>query len=154
LPRPADLRDMIVAKANGEAYDADALGRRLKSAVAEVVRQQAGCGIDCVNDGELSKTNFTDYVRWRVTGYVQRPPAGPRRLTLPARDETKFAGYFEVNPRARPVGPPTMPVCVEQLRYTGQADIAADIANFKAALAGVDIAEAFLPANSPGTIEH
>ncbi len=154
LPRPDDLREMVVAKANGAPYDAGALGRRLKSAVAETVRHQAQCGLDCVNDGELSKTNFTDYVRWRIAGYVSRPSAGPRRLSITARDETKFAGYFAANPRVRPVGPPTMPVCVEKLRYTGQADLAADLANFKAALDGVDVAEAFLPANSPGTIEH
>jgi 5-methyltetrahydropteroyltriglutamate--homocysteine methyltransferase len=154
LPRPADLREMVVAKANGEPYDAAALDRRLRSAVAETVQHQAQCGLDCVNDGELSKTNFTDYVRWRIAGYDERPSAGPRRLSITARDETKFADYFAANPRARPVGPPTMPVCVGKLRYTGQADLAADIANFKAALSGVDVAEAFLPANSPGTIEH
>ena len=154
LPRPDDLRAMVVAKANGEPYDAGALDRRLKSAVAETVRHQAQCGLDCINDGELSKTNFTDYVRWRIAGYASRPSAGTRRLSITARDETKFAGYFAANPRARPVGPPTMPVCVEKLRYTGQADLAADLANFKAALDGVNVAEAFLPANSPGTIEH
>jgi 5-methyltetrahydropteroyltriglutamate--homocysteine methyltransferase len=154
LPRPADLREMVVAKANGNPFDPAALDRRLRSAVAEVVRQQVACGLDCVNDGELSKTNFTDYVRWRIAGYVERPSAGPRRLSITARDETKFADYFAVNPRARPVGPPTMPVCVEKLRYVGQADLAADIANLKAALAGTNVGEAFLSANTPGTIEH
>lgn len=154
LPRPADLREMVVARASGDAYDAEALAARLKSAVADVVQQQVECGLDSVNDGELSKTNFTDYVRWRIAGYVERPSAGPRRLSITARDETKFADYFQTNPRARPVGPPTMPVCVEKLRYTGQAEIAADIANLKAAVAAVNVAGAFLPANSPGTIEH
>ncbi|HXC92225.1 MAG TPA: cobalamin-independent methionine synthase II family protein [Stellaceae bacterium] len=154
LPRPRDLREMVVAKASGAPHDQEALARRLRSAVAEIVRRQAECGLDCVNDGELSKTNFTDYVRWRIAGYVERPSEGPRRLSITARDETKFADYFVANPRARPVGPPTMPVVVEKLRYTGQAELAADIANFKAALAGVEVAEAFLPANSPGTIEH
>ena len=154
LPRPADLRDVVVAKANGEAYDAGVLAARLKAAVTDVVRGQAECGIGCVNDGELSKTNFTDYIRWRMAGYVERPSPGPRRLSITARDKTKFADYFAAHPRARPVGPPTVPVVVEPLRYTGQSEIAADIANFKAALGGVNVAEAFLPANSPGTIEH
>jgi 5-methyltetrahydropteroyltriglutamate--homocysteine methyltransferase len=154
LPRPDDLREMVVAKVNGEPYDNRALDRRLKSAVAEIVRQQSACGLDCVNDGELSKTNFTDYVRWRIAGYVTRPCAGPRRLSITARDETKFADYFAANPRARPVGPPTMPVCIDKLRYTGQAELAADIANLKAALDGTNVAEAFLSANTPGTIEH
>jgi 5-methyltetrahydropteroyltriglutamate--homocysteine methyltransferase len=154
LPRPPDLRDLVLAKANGAPYDPAALAARLKSAVADVVRQQAECGLDCVNDGELSKTNFTDYVRWRIAGYVARPSPGPRRLSITARDEAKFPGYFAANPRARPLGPPTMPVCVEKLRYVGQADVAADLANFKAALATVNVAEGFLPANTPGTIEH
>jgi 5-methyltetrahydropteroyltriglutamate--homocysteine methyltransferase len=154
LPRPVDLREMVVAKATGAPYDAARLGARLKEAVAEAVRRQAECGLDSVNDGELSKTNFTDYVRWRIAGYVERPSAGPRRLSITARDETKFAEYFEAHPRARPLGPPTLPVCVEPLRYTGEADLAADIANLKAALADVAVAEGYMSANSPGTIEH
>src|SRR2546423_3865893 len=54
LPRPADLRAMVVAKSAGEAYDAAALDRRLAEAVAETVRRQQGCGIDVVKDRELS----------------------------------------------------------------------------------------------------
>src|ERR1700723_1102557 len=56
LPRPPDLREMVLAKANGEPYDPTELDERLKSAVAEAVRRQVESGIDCVNDGELSKT--------------------------------------------------------------------------------------------------
>jgi 5-methyltetrahydropteroyltriglutamate--homocysteine methyltransferase len=154
LPRPPELRDMVLAKANGTAVDPAAYDTRLRAAVAETVRAQVDAGIDCVNDGELSKTNFTDYVRWRIEGYETRPWSGPRRLSIIARDETKFAGYFEANPRMRAVGPPSMPVCVAPLRYAGHADLAKDLDNFKAALAGVNVAGAFLPANTPGTIEH
>jgi 5-methyltetrahydropteroyltriglutamate--homocysteine methyltransferase len=60
LPRPADLRALVVAKSAGESYDAAALDQRLGEAVAEIVRQQIACGIDIVNDGELSKFNFND----------------------------------------------------------------------------------------------
>ena len=123
LPRPADLRAMVVAKSAGEAHDAAALDRRLGEAVAETVRKQRDCGIDVVNDGELSKFNFTDYVRDRIAGYETRPSSGRRRLSIIARDEKKFAGYFAANPRAQSVGPPTMPVCVGPLRYVGQADL-------------------------------
>jgi 5-methyltetrahydropteroyltriglutamate--homocysteine methyltransferase len=154
LPRPPDLRDMIVAKATGQPYEPAAFDRRLKAAVADIVKQQAECSLDIVNDGELSKTNFTDYVRWRIAGYEARPGTGPRRLSITARDEARFAEYFAANPRARPLGPPTNPVCVAPLRYTGQADLKADLDNFGAALNGVEVAGAFLPANTPGTIEH
>jgi 5-methyltetrahydropteroyltriglutamate--homocysteine methyltransferase len=154
LPRPADLRAMVVAKSAGEPFDAAALDRRLGQAVAETVRHQAECGIDIVNDGELSKFNFTDYVRGRIAGYELRPNTGRRRLSIIARDEKKFAGYFAANPRAQSLGPPTMPVCTAPLRYIGQAELQKDLDNFRAALAGVAVAGAYLPANTPGTIEH
>src|SRR6266853_562392 len=123
LPRPADLRAMVLAKSAGEPYDAVALDRRLGEAVAETVRRQQGCGIDVVNDGELSKYNFTDYVRLRIAGYETRASTGRRRLSIIARDEKKFAGYFAANPRTQSLGPPTMPVCVAKLRYVGQAEL-------------------------------
>src|SRR5437762_5673095 len=154
LPRPADLRELVVARTNGQPYDAAALDRRLTEAVAEVVKQQIECGLDIVNDGELSKFNFTDYVRERIAGYELRSSSGRRRLSIIARDEKKFAGYFAANARAQSLGPPTMPVCVAPLRYVGQADLKKDIDNFTAALTGMSPAGAFLPANSPGTIEH
>ncbi|HUB11547.1 MAG TPA: cobalamin-independent methionine synthase II family protein [Acetobacteraceae bacterium] len=154
LPRPQDLREMVAAKASGATHDTALLDERLRSAVAEVVRRQVECGIDCVNDGELSKTNFTDYVRWRIAGYQDRPSSGQRRLSITARDQRKFPGYFESNPRRWSLGPPTMPVCVSALRYVGHAELAKDLDNFRAALAGVSVAAAFLPANTPGTIEH
>jgi 5-methyltetrahydropteroyltriglutamate--homocysteine methyltransferase len=154
LPRPPDLRDMVMAKSRGETVDQAALDRRLDAAVAEVVRTQIECGLDSVNDGELSKSNFTDYVRLRIAGFETRPAAARRRLEITARDSTKFAAYFESNPRARFPGAPTIPVCTEKLRYIGQADLKRDLDRFKAALAGLKVAETYLPSNTPGTIEH
>jgi len=154
LPRPADLREMVVAKTNGQRYDEAALEARLRSAVADAVRRQAECGIDVVNDGELSKFNFTDYVRERIAGYELRPSTGRRRLTIIARDERKFPSYFADNPGARTLGLSTIPVCVSPLRYIGQAELRRDLDNFSEALAGLTVAGAFLPANTPGTIEH
>lgn len=154
LPRPADLREMVVARTAGQPYDPAALEARLAAAVAEVVRKQTECGLDIVNDGELSKFNFTDYVRERISGYETRPSTGRRRLDIIARDEKKFAGYFALHPRAQSPGPPTLPVCVAPLRYVGHADLKRDFDNFRAALAGAQVAGAFLPANTPGTIEH
>jgi 5-methyltetrahydropteroyltriglutamate--homocysteine methyltransferase len=157
LPRPTDLRDMVLARSRGDAYDQGAFDRRLKSAVAEIVRHQIACGLDSINDGELSKSNFTDYVQARIAGYESRPAEARRRLEITARDRTKFPDYFEAtsNPRARLQSTkPTAPVCVEKLRYIGAADLKRDLENFKTALAGVKVAETFLPSNTPGTIEH
>jgi 5-methyltetrahydropteroyltriglutamate--homocysteine methyltransferase len=154
LPRPADLRDMVLAKARGEPCDEAALTARLRSALAEVVGRQIDCGLDIINDGELSKPNFTDYVSARISGCENRPGTGFRRLSMTARDETKFREYFEAHPRPRYAGGQTVPVCVSELRYVGQGELARDLDNFKAALAAVRVTGAFLPANTPGTIEH
>jgi len=157
LPRPQELRELVLAKSRGERVDQATLDKRLAAAVAEIVRQQLECGLDSVNDGELSKSNFTDYVRARIAGYEERPSGERRRLEITARDRTKFADYFEstANPRARLQGTTaTRPVCVDKLRYIGANDLKRDVENFKAALAGVKVAETYLPANTPGTIEH
>jgi 5-methyltetrahydropteroyltriglutamate--homocysteine methyltransferase len=153
LPRPAGLVDMVLAKARGEAYDREALETGLRAGVAATVKQQVECGLDIVNDGELSKPNFTDYVLERIAGCEKRPGTGRRKLDIIARDERKFAGYFAAHPRAGFTGQ-MLPVCVGELRYVGQAELQRDIDNLKAALAGATAAAAFLPANTPGTIEH
>src|SRR5215813_11426489 len=94
LPRPDDVREMVLAKARGEPVDQTALNERLKASVAEIVKRQIKCGLDIVNDGELSKANFTDYVLARIAGCEKRPDTGRRRLDMTARDERKFGGYF------------------------------------------------------------
>jgi methionine synthase II (cobalamin-independent) len=81
------LLDQVVAKARGEPIDEAVLDWWLASAVTEVVKQQIGCGLDIVNNGELSKPNFTDYVLERIAGCEKRPGTGLRRLSMTARDE-------------------------------------------------------------------
>jgi 5-methyltetrahydropteroyltriglutamate--homocysteine methyltransferase len=154
LPRPEGLLELVLAKTRGEPIDQVALDRRLASAVKEIVERQIDSGLDIVNDGELSKPNFTDYVLERIDGCERRPGSGLRRRSMTARDERKFAGYFAAHPRSRFSTGQTLPVCVDELRYVGQPELRRDCANFTAALGGATVAGAFLPANTPGTIEH
>src|SRR5258708_1125117 len=55
LPRPDELRALVLARSRGEAIDEAALEANLEAGVVAVVRRQAQCGVDIVNDGELSK---------------------------------------------------------------------------------------------------
>ena len=87
LPQPADLKEMLDAKNEGKPYDHEAYSRRVRSAVAEGVRQQVDCGVDIVNDGELGKPNFSRYTRERLSGFVEKP-AGPIFGRLPYSAET------------------------------------------------------------------
>src|ERR1041385_398608 len=75
LPRPDDLRAMILQKQRGETIDAAALAMRVKSAVAETVRRQAEVGIDIIADGEMGRIGFIPYVNERLAGI--EPSSGP-----------------------------------------------------------------------------
>jgi methionine synthase II (cobalamin-independent) len=69
LPRPADLIRMMFAKEEGVPVDQAALSARIRSAVAEVVRQQVEAGLDVVNDGEVSKPSYATYIKDRLHGF-------------------------------------------------------------------------------------
>jgi 5-methyltetrahydropteroyltriglutamate--homocysteine methyltransferase len=134
----------------------------LAEAVKEAVRRQAEVGIDVVNDGELSKSNFTTYVRDRLGGMT---PASPDKKLPPrninGRDIREFpeffktggGGYGRSRAGADSPGWPVPMVCTSPITYVGQATAKQDIDNMRAALDGLDV-EGFLPAVAPGTIEH
>jgi 5-methyltetrahydropteroyltriglutamate--homocysteine methyltransferase len=116
-----------------------------------VVQQQIAVGLDSINDGEFSKTNFTNYARERLGGHEERLAApGSVLARIYGRDAQEFPEYFagRGNLGGREV------VCTGPLTFIGQAAIQTDIDNFKVALQGVDGPEPFLPAVAPGTIEH
>jgi 5-methyltetrahydropteroyltriglutamate--homocysteine methyltransferase len=156
LPRPEHLRAVLAARNEGRTIDRAALDAALPSAVADIVAKQVASGLDSVNDGEFGKTNFTNYVMDRVSGLEVRPVAEGEQqylLSMIERDKRKFPEYFALNYR-QPAIPGGRPHVVGPLKFTGHAQVARDIANLKAAITGKNVAEAFLPANTPGTAEH
>src|SRR5215468_9565976 len=152
LARPDALRALLTAKDDAAPYDAAALAAQVRDAVAGVVRQQMAVGLDVVNDGEQSKRNFTTYARERLGGIEERVlQPGERVLAqIYGRDAAEFPEFFAG--RGNLAGREA--VCTGPLSYIGQRALQADIAHLKAALAGVEVTEAFLPAVAPGTIEH
>jgi 5-methyltetrahydropteroyltriglutamate--homocysteine methyltransferase len=150
LPRPDDVRALLAAKHTGDPYDKSGLATRVRAAVSEVVRKQAESGIDVVNDGELSKINFTSYARERLDGVTQRKrEPGQPSFKIWGRDEAEFPEYFA----AIDLGV-DYAVCSGPLKYLGHEAVQTDISNLKTALEGVSVTEAFITAVAPGTIEH
>jgi 5-methyltetrahydropteroyltriglutamate--homocysteine methyltransferase len=146
LPRPEDLQHMLEAQDRGEQIDRVAFEARVREAVNEVVQRQASCGIDVVNDGEMSKISYSTYVKDRLTGFDDRTTPSPSlRLDLP-----EFPGF------AKRMGAVLLdyarPACTGPISYRGQADLERDIANLKAAIEGANITEVFMTAASPGVI--
>jgi 5-methyltetrahydropteroyltriglutamate--homocysteine methyltransferase len=155
LARPPDLMEMLVARNEGKPFNAEALARRTREAVADVVEKQIECGIDIVNDGELGKSNFSRYTKERLGGFIERPAGADFKPTsIFGRDMLEFTEYFNRGGRTSIGHHARVFYCVEPLAYVGQDEVKADIANLKNALQGKQIEEGFLPAVAPGTMEH
>ncbi len=160
-PRPDHLQELFEAGPSRR----EEFVQQLPSAVKEVVRHQAEIGIDIVNDGELSKLNFSHYARERLSGLEQPSKGAPHASArnIVARDAHDYPQFHSRGGgRMRRAGTPmTLPnanvnptvICTGPLKYVGAETTQQDIANFKAALQGL-VVEGFLPAIAPGTIEH
>jgi len=163
IPRPEGVKEMLRARLGGEHVDEKELADRVQEAVADVVRRQNEARIDVVSDGEMSKTSFILYTDERLTGFTQvdmeEPSmpasnlAGPWARRIESRHEWRaFRDYYaDYLPRAMPpVAPPT--VCTGPISYMGQDLLQRDLDNFKAALKGVNVEEAFVPSIAPSMI--
>jgi 5-methyltetrahydropteroyltriglutamate--homocysteine methyltransferase len=163
LPRPESIKALLRARLSGQTIDETQLAARVAEAVAEVVRQQAEVGIDVISDGEMGKTSFLAYADERLTGFVTLTADAPdvpssnvrgawaRRLDT-RREWRAFREYYEEYlPRAMPPATPPV-VCQGPISYRGQALLQRELAIFKAALQGVNIEEAFVPAIAPGMV--
>ena len=149
LPRPPDLLAMIQAKETGQPYDAEELAVAVRRSVAETVREQAASGVDIVNDGEFSKAGFSDYIKDRVSGLggVDPSPQAPTEVDFP-----EFAEWWRGVGFLGSVAFPR-PLCVGPMAWTHPETVETDLANFRDALAGVDVAGAFMTASSPGILD-
>ena len=163
IPRPEAIKELLQDRLDGKHVDERKLSGRVEEAIADVVRRQVEAGIDVVSDGEMSKTSFIGYTDQRLTGFTEVNPGDP---DVPAsntgglwarRVDTRhewlaFRDYYaDYLPRAMPPSaPPTM--CTGPISYMGQDLLQRDLANFTAALEGLNPEEAFVPSIAPGMI--
>jgi 5-methyltetrahydropteroyltriglutamate--homocysteine methyltransferase len=153
LIRPDALQDFLRAKQSGKPYDEAGYDACLKSSVAEVVRELADVGIDVVSDGEFGKSiSWSQYVLERLGGFERRPIKAGGNPFMRGVDREKFAAFYAELDARESVATTVEAVCTGPISYTGQAELARDIENFKAALKGVDVEEAFLPVAAPASV--
>ncbi|MGH3098177.1 MAG: cobalamin-independent methionine synthase II family protein [Streptosporangiales bacterium] len=159
LQRPEGLSEAMLHK-GPDSPEARSL---LTSAVADVVRRQADLGIDVVDDGEFGKTLWMWYVLDRLDGVESRDWSEADEEYLKGRDREEFGdfyawadanqslfGYMEDAYFFAPIT--TQPVVRGPLSYRPQA-IQRDIENLRAAVAGQDVTEVFMPVVAPASIE-
>jgi len=152
LVRPPEVVELTRGRPPGKLFAGEALAT-LQRNINEAVRNQVECGIDIPSDGEYSKSSFSGYVSDRLTGFEMVP--GERGLGgfTRSRDRKRFAeAYAETEGGGIRAGL-AYPVCTGPIAYKGEAFVEQDLANFREALSGLPIEEAFVPAVAPGTIE-
>jgi len=167
LVRPPEILEVLKAEQVNEPIDQAAFAAKLRTAVADVVREQAAHGVDIPDDGEFGKVGWTTYVLERFAGLE---PKDASRSTLPAlagKDRQDFAEFYAIwgpverslwlppalQEAGRALAPTMRWVCTGPITYKGRAAIDRDIANFQAALAAAGVEEGFLPVAAPGSIE-
>lgn len=149
LVRPIDLLEMMREKINGRPYDEAAWAERTRSAVADIVKQQADAGVDVPSDGELSKPMFADYIADRLSGF-EGENKGPPFVNFSQRPEP-FPAFAASRPTFLPGLKEKRPLNVGPIDWKDRA-YDEDITNMKTAMAAAGVEEAFLPSPSPGIV--
>jgi 5-methyltetrahydropteroyltriglutamate--homocysteine methyltransferase len=153
LIRPQSLQDFLRSKRAANPYDENAYQKCLTTSVADVVRDQAQAGIDIVSDGEFGKSiSWAQYALERLSGFERRPIKQDANPFKRGADRTKFAEFYAELDAKGAVATTTEAICVGPIKYTGHAELQRDIDNFKAALKGVKVEEAFLPVAAPASV--
>jgi 5-methyltetrahydropteroyltriglutamate--homocysteine methyltransferase len=147
------LQEFLRAKQAGKPFDRKSYDECLTRSVADVVRRQAETGIDVISDGEFGKSiSWSQYVLERLSGFERRPVKPGGNPFQRGADRERFAEFYAELDAREEVATRTDSVCVGPIAYTGAAELQRDIDNLKAALAGVKVAEAFLPVAAPASV--
>ena len=141
----------------GEAEEVSDAGRR--QAVERVVRSQRDIGLDVVNEGEYAKGgNWLAYLERRFSGFEEIEPEEGQPLIARGRDREVFAEYYAYasergvqfyEPDRRFARKRRVFACTGPVAYSGQADLAREIA----LLAEFASGECFLTSTAPASIE-
>jgi len=136
----------MYAREEGVPVDAQALERRVASAVAEVVTKQVEAGIDIVDDGEMSKPSYATYIKDRLSGF------GGEGNTFVYQDLADFPKLEK-----RVFGDPgrsrrKTPACNAAIGVRDPQAARTDIAHLKAGMAAANASDGFLTAASPGVV--
>lgn len=158
LPRSLDLVRGLLDLENGRPIDEAELDRQVRASVQDVVKQQVDHGVDVVNDGEHSKSNFATYLSRRLTGL--EPVEVTFEWTGESRDKLEFGPVYEENRAIYAARPSRLAAtrghisyaCTGPIRYVGHDEVQRDIENFKAAMSGTPAIEGFMTALSPNML--
>jgi 5-methyltetrahydropteroyltriglutamate--homocysteine methyltransferase len=155
LPAPSDLWSL-------EGVDSI----RLQAAVNDVVRQQRDCGVDLVNEGELTKGGgWLVFVNERLTGFERSPSAASASLLTDSLDWQEFGDFYQAAvaggtlfEQTRTAAPQTRAGtmdwdCTGPVTYRGQAALQREIGMLRGAIGAIPSGDAFLTSTAPASLE-
>jgi len=157
LPSPPDVTEMVSAIREGKDVDRAEFTSRVRRAIGDVIDHQQQLGIDSVGDGEIGKTGGFTYYSQRLAGLHLRPtrPDEPPAMSQYTGERLEFAEFYAENDRTpRTPRTATRMVCNGPITYQGEEAAKWEIDNFKAALEGKNVAEAFMCVLAPGWIDR
>jgi len=146
LPRSSAVVDFLFKREHDETYDRSEFNYVMKTAVSEIVRQQAETGIDIVSDGETSKSGYATYIKDRLSGFSGD---NPRQIALDLQDYPDFRARMAVFAGKQGFKRQS---CTGPVEYIGHADLKADIEHMQLAISRYPHCEGFLNAASPGVV--
>lgn len=153
LIRPQALQEFMRAKQGDAPYDRAGYEACLAQSIADVVRRQAEIGIDVISDGEFGKAiSWNQYVVERLSGFELRAIPPGLRPGVPGADRTRFKEFYAELDVREPMANARMVACIGPVKYIGQEIVRRDIANFKNALKGLKVEEAFMPVVAPSSV--
>jgi 5-methyltetrahydropteroyltriglutamate--homocysteine methyltransferase len=152
LIRPESFLAVLRSYQKGET-DQKTYETALLEAVSAVVRRQAEAGIDIVSDGEFGKNiSWSQYALERLSGFERRPVSLDSNPFARGADRERFKEFYAELDASQGVSSDWESVCTGPIAYTGMPALQRDIADFKAALKGVAVEEAFLPVAAPSSV--
>src|SRR5205085_8158767 len=156
------------AAALDRPYDQQQLAADIRSGTEHVVRKQVEVGMDVPSNGEYGRQGFRSYINDRLKG-LALVPLDPRVDPFSLIDNPEqhaFPEFFEqyyqhyrylwMLPEVSIDELPNVPgnfgwdfELAGPISYKGQDVIRQEIDDFRAALNGLDVADAFIPADVP-----
>jgi 5-methyltetrahydropteroyltriglutamate--homocysteine methyltransferase len=138
---------------------------RLREAAREVVRMQRECGVDIVNEGELTKGgNWVVFIEERLSGFESRPAGPSIEFLYSSEDWRQFADFYkaafeggtlfeQTRATAHTASRPLDWVCTAPVSYVGESAVQREIDTLREAIGSASPGDAFLTSTAPASLE-
>jgi len=150
LPRPPELRDLLICSERGESIDKAKFQQQIEAAVRRVVAKQLEVGIDIGNNGEQPRVGFQTYVASRMQGFGG---ASARPTSMDVRAFPDYGAMLRAR-RSQTTKIDNAPQALAAVHYADLSEAAQECELFQQCLReqSQSFVEPFMTAASPGII--